>query len=180
MPITVRPAVPADGPAIGQVKVETWRCAYEHILDPSVLASLDVAQEGVKWRDRLAEFSDKEKAWVACEDQRVIGYVVVGPNRFPEAPCDGELQAIYVLPQYHGKGVGRLLMKPAVSWMIERDFESMAVFVFRDNPIGVGFYKSLGAEFHDSGSLEIAGKQYADESYIWRSLRKLSSDLERT
>ena len=177
MSFTVRKATAEDSGAIARIKVETWRFAYAHILDPIVLTGLDPNTEAPRWRERISNQSDDASAWVACDGDEVIGYVVIGPNRFPEAPCDGELQAIYVQPSHHGQGVGKMLMRPAVDWMINRGYQSMAVFVFRDNPLGVGFYKSLGAQFHDSGDLEIGGKKYADESYVWKSLRDLQTRL---
>jgi len=175
--ITVRIATPNDSTAIARIKIETWRHAYAHILDAAVLNGLDLGRESARWRERIAEHADNECTWVAVDGYEVIGYLVVGPNRFPEAPCDGELQAIYVMPSHHKRGVGLALMRVGVPWMIEHGYESMAVFVFRDNPLGVGFYKSLGAQFNNSGDLEIGGKTYADESYVWKSLRDLQSQL---
>lgn len=175
--ISVRVAIPGDAPAIARIKIETWRHAYSHILDPVVLANLDEQKESERWRDRIQQFPEDQNALVACYGDKVIGYVVMGPNRFGEVPCDGELQAIYVQPSHHGKGIGRRLMVPAVDWMIEAGYMSMAVFVFRDNPLGVGFYKSIGAEFYNSGELEISGKKYPDEGYVWKSLAALQKLL---
>ena len=176
--ITVREATPNDSTDIARIKIETWRHAYAHILDPAVLNSLDLGRESARWRERIAERGNNECTWVACDDHEVVGYLVVGPNRFPEAPCDGELQAIYVRPSYHGRGVGRALMQVGVPWTIEHGYTSMAVFVFRDNPLGVNFYKSLGAQFNNSGELEIGGTHYPDESYVWPSLQELNLSLQ--
>ena len=175
--IVVRLATSDDARSIARIKVDAWRFAYRHILDAALLDGLDLEQDALRSRNRIEKASDLDQMWVACDSESVIGYLVVGPNRFPEAPCDGELQAIYVHPSAHRRGVGRKLMQVGVPWMIERGFESMAVFVFRDNPLGVNFYKSLGAQFHDSGELEIGGKKYADESYIWPSLINLQALL---
>lgn len=175
----MRFATPEDAPAISRIKIAAWREAYAHILDREVLDGLDSEVDTSRWLERISNFTDKEQCWVACDGAQVVGYIVMGPNRFPEAPCDGELQAIYVDPSQQRRGIGRLLLRPAVDWMIEKGFESMAVFVFRDNPKGTGFYKSTGAEFLDTGNLEIGGKQYVDESYIWKSLVELQKTLAR-
>ena len=179
MAMEIRVASPEDAEEIAKVKIATWRAAYAHILDPEVLASLDLAREAGLWRERILAPTLACRLWVAVDDAQVIGYVVVGPNRFHEVACDGELQAIYVRPGTQRRGIGKQLLRVAVDWMVDQGFKSMAVFVFRDNPIGVGFYKSMGAEFNDSGDLEIGGKRYADESYVWPSLQELKQSLAR-
>ena len=179
MEVTVRIATPSDSEAIARIKIETWRHAYAHILDRDVLKRMDIGQESARWRERITEHQENERTWVAVDGEEVVGYLVVGPNRFPEAPCDGELQAIYVRPSHHKRGIGIALLRVGVPWMIEHGYKSMAVFVFRDNPLGVTFYKSIGAEFHNAGELEIGGKKYADESYVWKSLCDLQARLTK-
>ena len=161
------------------MKIAAWREAYAHILDPTLLAKLDIGRESAKWRERIIEHSETVCFLVACDGTEINGYCVVGPNRFPEVDCDAELQAIYVHPSAQRTGVGRLLLKPAVDWLVQKNFHSMVVFVFRDNPKGVGFYKSVGARFRDSGELEIGGTHYPDESYVWASLAELQELFEK-
>ena len=173
----IRLATPEDAEQIAEVKIAAWRAAYAHILDPALLANLDLGREAARWRERIVAPTVACRIWVAVDKGQVVGYVVVGPNRFHEVACDGELQAIYVHPGVQRGGIGKSLLRVAVDWMVEQDFKSMAVFVFRDNPLGVNFYKSMGAKFNDSGDLEIDGKKYADESYVWSSLSTLKSFL---
>jgi len=177
--ITVRVATPYDADGISRVKIDTWRYAYKHILDPTVLKELDVARDSAKWKERLSESGERERCLVACEQDRVVGFLYLGPNRFDEVDCDGELQAIYVLPSHHRRGVGHMMLREGVDWMVADGFKSMAVFVFRDNPIGVGFYRSTGAELHDEAELEIGGKKYPDQCYVWPSLADLQSKLRQ-
>ena len=72
--IALRPAREADGPAIGAIKVETWRRAYSGLLSPALLAGLDLAQESAEW-SALRAAAPKATAWiVACRGDEVIGY----------------------------------------------------------------------------------------------------------
>ena len=50
---------------------------------------------------------------MAKEGDRVIGFVGYG-NHGQEEPDMGEVFALYVLPEYHGTGVGRQLMDAAL------------------------------------------------------------------
>jgi GNAT superfamily N-acetyltransferase len=44
------------------------------------------------------------------ENEVICGFVTTGPSQDSDLPDVGELWAIYVDPQYWGKGVGRLLV----------------------------------------------------------------------
>jgi ribosomal protein S18 acetylase RimI-like enzyme len=173
----VRPASPQDAAGIARVKIDAWRIAYAPFLDPVVLKALDVAKETGRWRERLADWDDDEPVWVAIDGENVLGFVIAGANRFPEVACDGELHAIYVHPDAQRRGVGQALVRTAVKFLVGRGFESMVVFVFRDNAIGTSFYRSLGAERCDGGEFEVGGKKYPDESYAWRSLSEFQDRL---
>lgn len=175
--IVVRPAAVQDAAGLARVRIDAWRAAYSHILDPEVLENLDMDRETLRWTVRAAEERPTEPLWVAVDGEEVLGFLVVGPNRFTDVPCDSELHAIYVHPSAQRRGVGRALLKVGVSWLLDRGYESMAVFAFRDNLIGTSFYKSLGAKFYDNSEFEVAGKKYPDESYVWKSLKELQSVL---
>jgi ribosomal protein S18 acetylase RimI-like enzyme len=172
--IQIRPATVEDAEAIARVKVETWRDTYKSFLDPLVLAGLSIEDQTVRWRDRLRQ---GQPAFTACLGGDIVGFGVFGANRFPEVPCDGELHAIYIHPQAQGKGAGLGLMRVGVDQLLGEGYESMAVFVFKQNTPGVRFYQSLGAKFYNSSTYELGGREYPDEAYIWSSLHDLRQRL---
>ena len=47
--VMLRAAHQSDGPAIGAIKVETWRRAYASILPAAALDGLDAAGESAEW-----------------------------------------------------------------------------------------------------------------------------------
>jgi ribosomal protein S18 acetylase RimI-like enzyme len=177
--ITVRLATADDAFGISKVKIDTWRSAYKHILDPAVLQGMSLKRDSARWKERLRKADEHDRCFVACDGDKIVGFLYVGPNRFDEFDCDAELQAIYVHPSMHRRGVGKRMLGPAVEFLVGAGFQSMVVVVFRDNPLGTSFYKSMGAKFHDAGTLEIGGKSYADESYVWENLLDLQSELRK-
>ncbi len=175
----VRLATPEDAQGIAQVKIAGWRDAYKSILPLDLLENLNEAREAQNWAERLTNWSPDEPAWVATDKGNIIGFLVAGANRYPAMPCDAELQAIYILPSAQRRGVGQALLSEGVAWLLQHGYRNMAVFVFRDNIQGRGFYEALGAIHFDSGVYEVAGKSYADESYMWESLQALQDLLTR-
>ncbi|MFV0632890.1 hypothetical protein [Demequina sp.] len=50
----IRPAVPQDGPAMGDIHVAAWRHAYADIMDADFLAKRDPIAVGQWWTQNLA------------------------------------------------------------------------------------------------------------------------------
>ena len=82
--------------------------------------------------------------WVAELDGNVVGFVALMGN---------EIGAIFLLPNYHGKGIGKALMDKA-----NELHSSLEVEVFKANAIGRKFYSRYGFEFLDEKHHEPTGQ----------------------
>jgi ribosomal protein S18 acetylase RimI-like enzyme len=130
----IRPATPDDAEAVARVHVETWRAAYAHALSPEGLASLSVTQR--------AELHRRSPPVVAEVDGEIVGFVSVGPGTDPDT--DGELYAIYVLPDHWGSGLGRALMQAGEERLRELGHQHAILWVLEDNPRARRFYEAAG------------------------------------
>ena len=140
----IRTATAVDAEAIAAVHVRAWRHAYADLLDPHVLADLDVAERARKWREWLG--GEDSQTWVAEVAGRVAGFASVR---------DGMLRALYVDPVAQGAGVGSALLEQAEA-AGARELE-----VFAGNGHGRRFYEARG--WRDDGD---AGE------WLERSLRR--------
>ena len=95
----VRPARPEDAAAVAAVHVRTWQAAYEHVFGAERLAAIDHTR-----RRALAEraIASGGVAVAVDDDGSVVGFVSVGPSS--DVDGEGELYAIYVLPEAWGSG----------------------------------------------------------------------------
>lgn len=130
----IRPATPDDAEAVARVHVETWRTAYAHALSPEGLAGLSVTHR--------AELHRRSPPVVAEVDGELVGFVSVGPGT--DADTDGELYAIYVLPDHWGSGVGRALMEAGEERLRELGHQHAVLWVLEDNPRARRFYEAAG------------------------------------
>jgi ribosomal protein S18 acetylase RimI-like enzyme len=130
----IRPATPDDAEAVARVHVETWRAAYAHALSAEGLASLSVTQR--------TEMHRRSPPLVAEVDGEIVGFVAVGPGTDPDT--DGELYAIYVLPEHWGSGVGRALMEAGEERLRELGHQHAILWVLEDNPRARRFYEAAG------------------------------------
>jgi hypothetical protein len=72
--LSLRPAREADGPAIGAIKVASWRRAYAGILPAEALDGLDVARESADRGAYAGARPADDRLIVACMDDMVVGY----------------------------------------------------------------------------------------------------------
>ena len=77
---------------------------------------------------------------VAKDDDRVIGILVYGYSKEEKYKEYGHLDAIYVLKDYQGLGVGKELFKIAVSGLIEMGYSKMQLECMQGNNT-LNFYK---------------------------------------
>jgi len=76
------------------------------------------------------QFLDIAETYIAEHNGQPIGFVALMGN---------VVGGLFLLPQYHGQGIGKALMDKAVKAQGALQLE-----VFTDNPIGRRFYRSYG------------------------------------
>jgi ribosomal protein S18 acetylase RimI-like enzyme len=137
-----RRATVADASGIATVHVSSWRAIYRGHMPQEVLDSLSVEQRARGWRSLLA--LPQLETFVA-ESEHVTGFCNLGPSRDRDAPPDtGEITAIYVDPDSWRQGLGRELLAAAIARAQERGFNSLTLWVLRENEQARSFYQALG------------------------------------
>lgn len=138
--VIVRQATPEDIPAIREVAGQTWRETYTgHIPDADIDCFLDDNYGEQAMERTLANLG--EGFLVAELNDGVAGYAMVGHNRGGEA----ELYAIYVVPDFHGLGLGKTLWRAAVATARRYGARSLGLWVLTSNDPARRFYERQGA-----------------------------------
>ena len=136
----MRRARPGDAAAIAEVHARTWRAAYEHVFDSERLAERE--PDVALWTRILA--NEQVEVNVAAAGGRIVAFVSVGPSRDDDA--DGELYAIYALPEAWGTGAGAALMQAGLDAMRSAGYRDAVLYVLDDNPRARRFYEREGWE----------------------------------
>ena len=157
----VEPAQPGDSAEIADVQRAGWVATYP---DPAVglskeeIASIDFAtpEKLAMWEESIEQQDDRKRIWVVRDNGKLIGYTVA-----EKRPDGHELCAIYVLPAYHGQGVGKILMNEASAWLGNES--NISVWVFSHNTSAIQFYQKCGfAASGKTASLKVNGKDIPD------------------
>ena len=147
MSVVIERAGSDDAGAIAGVHVSGLRAAYQGQL-PDHLAHLvldppDVMQRARSWKRWLKR--SKASTIVARVNGTVMGFCALHPMRDETAKeSNGEISAIYVLPSYWRRGIGRLLCEQMVAEARTRGFAEVVLWVLESNERARGFYDSLG------------------------------------
>lgn len=145
--MTVRRAEPADAAAIAAVHVRSWQGAYRGLLPQEFLDGLSVERRVDGWEHRLADLDwPRSGTLVATDADEVVGFVDIAPTRDDDSDPDAvaELIAIYVLPGAFGTGVGRELMRAALTAMRDAGYGEATLWVLANNDRAIGFYEVGG------------------------------------
>lgn len=167
MQFRIRRATREDAEAIAAVHVESWKTTYAGIVPDEYLASLDAGERVGMWRGWLS--SPGLFIFVAEDGVGIIGFVGGGRVREAISGFAAELYALYVLREHQGRGAGRQLTFALVDRLRREGFESMLVWVLRENP-AVSFYIHLGGMQIASKSIEIGGASLEESAFGWPSL----------
>ena len=139
-PVSVRPAASADLAVIGEVATETWRATYAgKIPDRQITEFLATGYSHAALERSLQGLGPG--LMVATLGQQVIGYAMAGQNRNHQ----GELFAIYVLPKWQGKQAGWRLWRQAITYLRQRGYSEMVLWVLDSNIQARAFYERQGA-----------------------------------
>jgi GNAT superfamily N-acetyltransferase len=136
----VRRARREDAPAIAEVHVRTWQAAYRDVLPVDRLDAITVGQRIPLWERLLA--NPAQTTFVAEAGDRIVAFVNVGPSREPDA--EGELYAIYALPEAWGTGTASELMSAALAALRTAGHANAVLWVLEDNPRARRFYEREG------------------------------------
>jgi phosphinothricin acetyltransferase len=140
MPLTIRPASPADLSAITTIydhAVRTGTATFE--LDPPDLAEMTRRYESL--------VSDGFPYLAAVSDDVVIGYAYAGPYRARPAYRFTVENSVYLDPKAQGQGVGTRLMRALIAESEIRGYRLMvAVIGDSANAASIGVHTRTGFE----------------------------------
>jgi ribosomal protein S18 acetylase RimI-like enzyme len=156
--IVVRDAVAADIPALAELHVTTWNATYNTTRGPTV------ATRAGQWNEVFARENRRDFV-VVLQDRtgRLIGFTWGKPH---EGEFEGQLSKIYLRWEYHGLGLGRLMMAETARRFLERGIHSFILVAERSNPT-LGFYDRMGGERLVDERGQFSG------AYGWRDLTTL-------
>jgi ribosomal protein S18 acetylase RimI-like enzyme len=159
--IKISDATLEDARGTAEVYYKTWLATYPNkevgvtVDDIEDQFKDSFTEEGLaKQAERIAYAPENVSFFLAKDGGKVVGVCRVVRN-----PQNNQLKTIYVLPEYQGKGIGRLLWEEA-----QKHFDAgkdVIVHVATYNTGAIEFYKKLG--------FKETGKEFSDKKFKMKS-----------
>jgi ribosomal protein S18 acetylase RimI-like enzyme len=160
--LVIREATEADIPALARLHVATWNATYPRVAAPPTYG----IREG-QWREAFALHDGSWFCFVVEHGGQLVGFAKGKRYHSDDLPdFSGELNKIYLLREYQGRGLGRRLVGEVAQRFLNESISSMVLFSDPENP-SCRFYEALGGEKIFARNGEFHG------TYGWHDLRKL-------
>ena len=145
MDFTIRKIQIEDIQQVQQVAKISWNSTYEGIIPFAIQESFLNSAYNDEMMKRRIEHSF---IFVSEVDEKIVGFANFSPVKEGEA----ELGAIYLYPQYQGKGIGTALLKEGIKNL--EGVKELFINVEKENINGTTFYNAKGfdavSEFDDN------------------------------
>src|ERR1700733_13097606 len=117
----LRPAEPVDAMAVAGVHVRSWQAAYRGLLPDAYLDGLR-AEDRAQRNGFTSEDVRDPASVLAIEDGTICGFATPAPSRDSDVVDDGEVFALYVDPEWWGRGFGAALVTEARRRLVDLGF----------------------------------------------------------
>ena len=122
--------------------------------------------EGFSVEKLTAELNNKNSEFYFAElDNNLIGYLKLNFGQSQTELKDNkalEIERIYVLKEFHGKGVGQVLYDKAMQIARQTDANYVWLGVWEENPRAINFYKKNGFVEFDKHIFKLGNDEQTD------------------
>lgn len=162
--ISIRRAKTGDAAALACVFEAAWHEAYLGII-PGVALHRMLARRGLRWwRDAIAH---GRPLVVLDVHDAVAGYVSYGRCRNRSLPAEGEVDELYLSPEYQGLGFGTRLFRAVRNDFADGDIKRILVWCLADNVRARGFYERLGGRAIAETTERVGGVPLGKVGYLF-------------
>ena len=147
-PWNVRPATLDDIEAFEAVRIATWKACFRGIVSDEFLDGLTLPPHRIqRCRDAIRDV-ERSSVMVACAGDAIIGMGMAEPACDEDLTADaGEIRALFVLPGWQGRGVGRALLDALTTALRACGYRTAVLWTLRDLPPTRRFYQANGWAF---------------------------------
>ena len=163
----IRTLTAADVLGAAEIRVNGWKSAYKGIIDDEHLDSLSIEEQTKKFEKCIGD----DNFIVAIQDGKVEGFCrFVYDNSFsPNVDyVDCELTAIYVHPDFKGKGIGTKLFQYVLDQFNNQNKTTMILWCLAANINSIYFYKHMGGEIKKTKLATIGNKNYEEVGIVYK------------
>lgn len=140
--ISIHKAMVDDIQAIMEIQKIGWLATYINedrgITADDILAKDFTGPERMaRWKKPILEQRDMVRILVAKDGNKVVAFISL-----EKGDKENKLGAVYVLPEYQGRGIGKRLIEQGLQWLGSEKNIILDVVIYNDKAIAI--YEKLG------------------------------------
>ena len=139
--VLIRPIRDVDATEMGEVHAQVWHETYDGMISHAALEAVSPKRLADLWSNYAARGPEHRHA-AALVDGNIVGFAASGPARDDDAPAPRELYFVFLLDNWHRKGIGRALFDAVVD-----EGEPLYGWIAENYPGGEAFYTKRGFTF---------------------------------
>ena len=139
----IRRVQAGDAPALAYIQTESWKAAFQNILDKKTLDRCTNIDRATSMYEKLLE-ENKGNGYILTLDGQPHCIAWWDTARDPDLYGKAELICIHSLSQNWRKGYGSLMMDRVLADIKDSGFSEVILWVFVDNIRARKFYESKG------------------------------------
>jgi GNAT superfamily N-acetyltransferase len=182
----LRQAEPEDRFALARIIIDATHSAFRGRVPNKCLNWLGPDESAINWGRTIENLSESfEHLYVAeLANLDVAGFALAG-RRSAESVADRrlanayptELISMHIDPVWHGKGLGRTLVRHMAGLLLDGGSSNLLVRVLMDNP-NLPFYQRLGAKPVATQPYDWEGYATEEVILVWNDLQVLAGENE--
>ncbi len=163
----IRQASVEDIRLIAHLYVSNHKATYKGLVSDDYLNNLTVEKASERWKDYLSD--EKNRMWVACEENELLGFVASMPDSTSEKIW--YLDSLHICPEARGKGIGTALIKKVGEYALGNGYDKMSVCVVKGNEKAKQLYLKLGARHLLCFEDKFDNSRVNSEKLLWDDLK---------
>jgi L-amino acid N-acyltransferase YncA len=172
----IRPAGAEDIPEIGRIVVRSWQHTFGGLVSAEFLDSMSDDHQ-CRRHERMFAIQEVVYYVAVTNDGNVIGFCSGGPSRRPGYAAQSEIYAIYLMPGFEQRGIGRRLFEHVVSDIAATGRKGLFLTALSANP-NRSFYTKLGGIETEAESLQLGNEVCPQIAFVWDVLPKIAVEDE--
>lgn len=165
--LLIRTAQPGDEAEIANVHISAWRETYQGLVPDEFLTQMPLTfkRRMESWRKVVQDPAYYVN--VSVDNTCVMGFASFSKSRREEFAELGEVQAIYLMQKYQGKGAGYGMLNDGLKVLAQRGFKGAFCWVLESN-VTAKFYERSGGKLSSHTRFDDIGRQKVKSiSYVW-------------
>jgi diamine N-acetyltransferase len=156
----------ADFETLAQLAETIWRAHYSNIITG---AQIDYMLADRYAPEKLRLYLDADDRWLMLLrlDNKAAGYCSYA---LTENPGEMKLEQLYLLPELHGQGLGKLMLNHVEEQARARGRSTLVLQVNKRNDIAVAFYRKAGFTVREEAVFDIGGGFVMDDYVMEKAL----------